>query len=119
MILDFVTGRSSGSQGSCTFVDGATGYTCYTLFVNGHWNGYVSLPYSHPKFGCRERAFIYIKVHGGVTYAAGSHRLGDGNLWLIGFDTWHGWDISNPKSLEWVISETRRLARQLKEMEDV
>lgn len=65
--------------------------------------GYVGVPPDHP---CHERDYseIEVSVHGGLTYAAACQKGGPichtpaseraENLWWIGFDCSHAWDLA-------------------------
>lgn len=70
---------------------------------DGHWNGYVLTPIYIP-----ESATYELNVHGGLTLC----EHGDG-INLYGFDTAHVDDEDNPKSREWVMEETRKLADEI------
>jgi hypothetical protein len=70
--------------------------------VGGGWCGYVGVPEGHPWFGrplC-ELETLDIEVHGGVTYAESCDepichvpREGEGEVWWIGYDCGHGFDV--------------------------
>jgi len=101
------------------------------------WNGYVGIPENHPLYGYnyfqkREEGAPeeLLEVHGGITYSADSLPgfLLDG-LWYFGFDCGHYCDylplilltdrnLTDYKTRSFVEAETRRLARQLKELEE-
>jgi len=101
------------------------------------WNGYVGIPESHPLYGYnyfqkQEKGAPeeLLEVHGGITYSAGNlpGLLPDG-LWYFGFDCGHARDylplllltdrsLTDYKTRAFAEAETRRLARQLKELEE-
>jgi len=100
------------------------------------WNGFVGIPESHPLYGYnyfqkRKKEGApeeLLEVYGGITYSADSlpDFLPDG-LWYFGFDCGHAHDylplilltdrdLTDYKTRAFVESETRRLARRLKEL---
>lgn len=116
---------------------------------SGAWCGYVGVPPGHPWHGksygdalcghdgCYEH-HIDVDVHGGLTYAAPCdgnegegichvpHEGEPADVWWLGFDCAHAWDIS-PRSLKYgppmadevyrdlayVTTEARKLAEQV------
>lgn len=105
------------------------GYLCWMRRPWGTWNAYCTVPRTHPWFGLNYDAELpgsttpeeTIQVHGGLTFAGTWFSEGD---WWFGFDTAHAWDISptSPvmtgavyRDMDYVINETRSLAKQLKE----
>lgn len=61
------------------------------------------------------------KVHGGITYSDGKlpyENGSEGGMWWYGFDTAHHCDADDPKSAEYVEEECRKLAKQLKQVEE-
>lgn len=120
------------------------GYDAVCLFIRGtHRCGYVGIPPKHPlhrvdyckptdvlKDGAKPETAL--KVHGGLTYAAGSKdypiKCSD-NLWWYGFDCAHAGDgmlgimvrltLGKPvRSMDYVIDECEKLADQLKEIQN-
>lgn len=111
------------------------GYRCVVLEGPlGNLNGYVLIrDPNHPLFGKGWDELEDLEVHGGVTYAASDLKthdkqsLGDDKpCWWIGFDTAHYGDFvpeiaftghvqpgAKKRSLEYVIRECRKLARQI------
>jgi hypothetical protein len=94
--------------------------------------GYVGLPSSHPDYG-KHYDDIPVDAYGGLGYAGEWEDQND-RLWYVGFDAGHSWDydfspftssslnpysnmISN-KSLEFIIEETEKLAKQLAERKE-
>jgi len=88
--------------------------------------GYVGLPQEHPDFGKHYDDIEDVEVHGGLTFAGYWQDQAD-DLWYVGFDCGHAWDM-NPfltssddaiprytsnKSLDYVEEETERLAEQM------
>ncbi len=95
------------------WVDATTGLWCL-LHRNtlGAFCGYVGVPKAHPQWGCHYDT-VAVDVHGGLTYSDLEHRHRDAALpahwglhfvrtpdddpsllWLLGFDTGHGDDVS-------------------------
>lgn len=83
----------------------ASGFPCLLRRHSlGHWCGYVGVPKTHICYGLKdtwEGPLGALEVHGGVSYA----KVGDEflnfeallvpkDLWLIGFDMNHAWDIA-------------------------
>lgn len=94
---------------------------------DSHRCGYVRVPDDHPLHGVdwSEADFpeADLEVHGGVTFT-GPHPLTDSGWW-IGFDCAHAGDAFGSegfriegvhRSLEYVIAECEKLARQIKEI---
>lgn len=103
----------------------------------GQLNGYVAIGKTHPLCGkgYDDEIIQKIDVHGGITYCSGGlAAIADdlfGDLWWLGFDTIHAFDIrpfrvsmgrempnlSLPneeyRDLGYVKSETKKLAEQL------
>lgn len=90
--------------------------------------GYVGLPKEHPYFGKHYDDVDDIEVHGGLTFSGRWEEFHD-DLWWLGFDCGHAWDIDTPnvapeypwsfesnKSQEFVEEQTKRLAEQLKKV---
>lgn len=114
--------------------DEATGLPCLIVRSRrGNLCGYVGVSSAHP---CFEKDYNDVPleegVHGGLTYA--DHCCGgichtveageDDNIWWLGFDCLHCWDIapgfddfespdSSYKDIHYVACECRNLARQL------
>lgn len=103
----------------------------YRLHRNtmGNWCGYVGVFHDHPAYG-KGMDFDF-NVHGGVTFSDTVHAWGHGDMWWIGFDTSHGWDLGymsaghvdveympkmTYKDKQYTINECRKLAKQLNEM---
>jgi hypothetical protein len=82
------------------------------------WHGYVEVGRNHPASGMwdDDEHLIQIDVHGGVTYS-GPNPLSrePGTTWRIGFDCNHGRE-DHGLSLQYVVRECTKLARQLYEM---
>jgi len=88
----------------------------------GHWCGYVALPEGHPDWG-KDYDSVNVRVHGSLTFSSrGGQRYWKGkNLWWFGFDCAHAGDLvpayphvgEHYWTLEEVIKETKRLAKQL------
>jgi hypothetical protein len=113
-----------------------SGFECMTkVSVMGIPCGYVGLPKSHPYFGKHydDVDDENIQVHGGLTFSGYWEELAD-NLWYLGFDCGHAWDMDmdysrgqqmgghsiplyhSNKSGEFVEEQTRRLAEQLEKV---
>jgi hypothetical protein len=102
-----------------------------------HWNGYVRIPKNHPCYG-KHYDDIEVEVHGGLSFAdhyfpSYSPPIKDENYYFVGYDTGHAWDrsprimihFSHPRfpdevyrTKEYVIEETTKLAKQLKDIEE-
>jgi len=125
------------------FADKATGLPC--LIVRqpsiGHLCGYVGVTKDHPFFGLGfDDDKVKIDVHGGLTFSNSCQDRNDNqgvchivqegeddDVWWFGFDCGHAWDLA-PKdpypgidphavyrNIEYVKSEIKDLAKQLKE----
>lgn len=87
------------------WTDEETGYPC--LIVRNHWGslcGYVGLSRSHPLYE-KDYDEVDVDVHGGLTYS--NHCQdgpeeevvchvpddGDDDVWWLGFDCGHTWDV--------------------------
>lgn len=96
------------------------------IMQHGWGNGYVAIPEGHPFYG---KDFYYINkfvdVHGDLSFSQYSFEwtevlvrfnidLGDGNYWIIGFDTGHVYIDGPHHDKEWVEQETLRLLEQVK-----
>jgi len=89
---------------------------------HGWGNGYVVIPKGHPYHG-KHYDEIPVEVHGGLTFAEPAKELDwkelgekDKEGWVVGFDTAHyGDSLSSWPKVE-VAKETRRLAKQLKNL---
>jgi len=91
-----------------------------------HLCGYVGLPKWHPCYG-RLYNDIDIEVHGGLTFSEqGDGERQDKDLWWLGFDCAHAWDLVPGmrvdyltteklayRNIEYVKKETEHLAEQL------
>ena len=90
---------------------------------HGWGNGYVIIPKGHPYHG-KSYGDIPVDVHGGLTFAENANALTDWpeitekdkEGWVVGFDTAHYDDSISNWSRIAVIKETRRLAKQLKQL---
>lgn len=125
------------------------GYPCVVLVMPmGYRCGYVGVPKTHPAYG-KDYDELHIDCHGGLTYADDHlYNQDDAETWWLGFDCGHagdGKDIaatrryfpacyeklrkygyynssflgSRPCSLDYAKVHCRRIAEQLKRMEDV
>lgn len=98
----------------------------------GQWCGYVGVYHDHPAYGMgSESDDDHLSCHGGVTFSGKVPEWGHGDLWWIGFDTAHAWDLqpfdfampSDPpvigvyKDKAYTIAECEKLAMQLVQME--
>lgn len=106
---------------------------------NFHWCGYVGVNKEHPFYGkgyndeiddSGKKIYEIFDVHGGITYASNKlHMQPEKDLWWFGFDCSHYGDMSmfgqnNPplneigvyRNKEYVIEETKSLAKQLSEI---
>ena len=92
------------------------------LYGRGQANGYIIIPKGHPWFG-KDYMEIECDVHGGLTFGRYMNpdqiehwsQFTDENLtdtYVYGFDTNHFGDNSVTWSLQHVIEETKRLAKQ-------
>lgn len=75
------------------------------------FNGYIVVPdwcSRIPTDGVSSKA-PRIRCHGGITY---SEVEDDGRHW-IGFDTAHGWETSEERSVDYIENELRSIACQL------
>ena len=89
------------------------GLDCLALQGPFGINGYVGIPENHPDYK-KDYDDVEVDVHGGLTFAdEGDDKLWKKGLWWFGFDTAHA--FSGLWSLESVIMETERLAKQLAE----
>ena len=120
-------GEWQGEPDKKLWLDESTGYPCRIVRHGdlGHLCGYVGVPPDHPAF---ENNYddVDVECHGGLTYDNFSQRV-----WWLGFDCAHFRDISpgralrfsaaesgaSYKTLSYVESECRKLAKQLKELE--
>jgi len=123
------------------------GFPCYLLRQKslGYWCGYVQVPKdsrlfrknyycsSKSELGISklEQAINDISVHGGITFAG--ERKENDDTWYFGFDCGHAGDLvgyifdypqlsdstDTYKTKEFVITECKNLARQLKEIIDL
>jgi hypothetical protein len=123
------------------FIDNVSMYEMfiYRHSTMKHLCGYVKLPESHPLFGISQRdsnVYDSINVHGGVSFTG---TLDTGNNlhvhhetdFLVGFDCAHADDLIPNLSeelvrgdevyrdIDYVVAECIKLARQLKNMEDL
>ena len=69
----------------------------------GTLNGYVAVPLGHPAHGWNTQRCCELEVHGEVTWAG----PGVGDLWVIGFDCGHGFDLQ--PGIEGLFSRMTRL----------
>lgn len=114
-----------------------SGYVCRVARNDlGVWCGYVGIPKNHPAYQ-KKFSDIEVRIHGGLTYSGTDTSQ---NIWWLGFNCGHGWDIipafkneedelktlskislkrgwASYKSIGYAIKETRHLAEQLKEIE--
>jgi len=92
------------------------GFHCQVIQGPFSINGYVAVPKSHPDYE-KDYFDIDVDVHGGLTFGEkgekDSELYPDENLYWLGFDTAHGY--SGNWTLEMVVEETERLAKQLAE----
>jgi hypothetical protein len=125
------------------FTDEDTGLECYICrHERGHLCGYVIIPENHPLYESRDSWDYWkypiddLEVHGDITFAGKYHAIGE---YVIGFDCAHAGDISPYngyedilpgssklryvfkdeiyRDMEYVKGECKRLAKQIKEME--
>lgn len=100
----------------------------------GNLCGYVGVPPGHPCHGMHydevHEKYESIRVHGGLTYSDTRHEWGKDNIWFLGFDTGHAWDLGlHPrmstwgrfddvtyKDMDYVTKECNNLAVQLEEI---
>lgn len=96
-------------------------------------NGYIKIPIRHPWFGLSYDAEgpRDVRVHGGLTYAEDHLLTPEGTIqgWWLGFDTNHIGDLSPSvnglgfagdtyRSMDYVMEELRKLAKQAREAQD-
>lgn len=95
------------------------------------WCGYVRIPYTHPVAN-KSYDDIDVEVHGGLTY--GNDSFPDSNIkdgYWYGFDCGHAGDLYPPniirydipsgdvyRTKEYVKNECKKLAKQLKKLEN-
>jgi len=101
----------------------------------GSWCGYVGVPLGHPiyeiDYNYIEDMYPDLNVHGGLTYSDFRHEWAKDNIWFVGFDTAHAFDINlmnlsfmymykdmTYKDKIWVTNETNALAKQLMDIEE-
>lgn len=126
--------------------DEATGLPCLIVRNRmGAWCGYAGVSREHPLFGKNDEEYV-LNCHGGITFAGhcrpdaeedGICHLvepgEDDNVWWLGFDCAHAWDLSpglaareeqmgfprDPtdiyRDMAYVQDQVRQLAQQLKE----
>mgnify|MGYP001616638723 CR=1 FL=1 len=111
-------------------------FSCFILRnYLGSWCGYVGVPSNHPYYE-KDYNNLDIDVHGGLTYAGSCnesicHIPEEGmpdDVWWLGFDTGHYMDICPSinltfgdgvyRDMEYMISETKKLAEQLAEVKE-
>lgn len=100
----------------------------------GYLCGYVGVDKEHPLFGKDWHHGVNLNAHGGINF---SDFIGESNLWWFGFDCGHTYDCSpydsifnfvietfkstkskstkSYKTLEYVMNECTKLAKQLSE----
>jgi len=120
------------------FTDEETGYPCLIVRHNtlGHLCGYVGVDSQHPCFQ-KDYDSVDVNVHGGLTFADKCqdnghicHKVEEGeddNVWWLGFDCAHSgdkcpyasyeFDFDTYKNFDYVKSEIKSLAKQLKELQ--
>src|SRR5688500_11366233 len=92
----------------------------------GSWCGYVGVPLGHPIHEIHyyeiEGKYPDLSVYGGLTYSDFRHEWSKDNIWFVGFDTAHAFDINlmnidmhiykdaTYKDKIWVTNETNMLA---------
>ncbi len=123
------------------FFDNVSGYDIFIYRHSRmkHLCGYVKLPESHPLFGINHMdsdVYDKIDVHGGVTFSDTLNTRHNLDVhydtdFLVGFDCAHAGDFVPELSeelvrgnevyrdIDYVVAECIKLARQLKEMEDL
>ena len=87
-----------------------------------HWvNGYVGVTKESPYFGLdyydenitpTQKIINDINVHGGLTFAGTFNDEKD--IWYFGFDTNHYDDDATVQNRDYVFSQIKKLAKQLK-----
>lgn len=112
--------------------------------VLDNWRGYVQVPEDHPirlfdldpqGWDDTNPKYIKFSVHGGVTWASAGNLIycPDKDVYRIGFDCAHAWDISpkytslfpgHPCDVQWrdieyVRAETNSLAEQISKIKMV
>lgn len=79
-------------------------------------NGYVAVPKGHPDYA-KGYDDVDVEIHGGLTFAEKGEK--DSELWPNEETWWFGFDTAHAHSGVWsieqVIEETERLAKQLVE----
>jgi hypothetical protein len=107
-----------------------SGFECMTkVSLMGIPCGYVGLDKSHPYYGKHYDDIQDIEVHGGLTFSGNLHEM-PGDLWWLGFDCGHAFDLSwglqppwgfpkfeSNKSDQFVEEQTKRLAEQLEKIQ--
>ena len=115
-----------------SWADERTGLPCLIRRNSmGVWCGYVGVPPGHPAF---EQGYddVDVDVHGGLTFAdpidtAKNHPEFATELWWLGFDCGHAWDLmpglvkyqlsvstdDKYRDVDFVRAETTSLAQQL------
>lgn len=87
---------------------------------DGHVNGYIALPNTHPWFGRELQAFreLNLDLHFGITYTK-LHEDEGLQAYIVGFDTASGYrpniQVGNPEryfTFAWVMAQTQLLASQ-------
>jgi hypothetical protein len=112
------------------WVDAATGLHCYVKRhpEMGHLCGYVGVPPSHPTYKLNYDK-LTLSAHGGITHANSIEDSPMPDLWWIGFDCAHAFDLSpglanaftrykptgKYRDMEYVTRECTLLASQLKD----
>lgn len=99
---DWPRGQWDNEPDSIEWEDEETHLPCLIVRVSTHGGlcGYVGIDSSHPYFNMNSNEIDDINVHGRVTFS--NKIIGNNDIWWVGFDCAHAWDIclalSNIKS---------------------
>jgi hypothetical protein len=100
-------GPWDGEPDKISWTDEATDLPCIMVRNDmGSWCGYVAVEPGHPAHG-KYYDDVEVDVHGGLTFCASCNETGPiersvchvpepgkpGNVWWLGFDTAHAWDV--------------------------
>ena len=82
---------------------------------NKYYCGYVKVPFWHPAYKVNYNN-LDIQCHGGLSYSDEKLIGVNGIGWWIGFDCAHAEDTYNPKDINFVVKECKKISDQLMEM---
>lgn len=110
-------GEWDGEPDKVQWTDASTGLVCLAKRhpTSGNWCGYVGVAESHPWHGkSYNDEGVDVDVHGGLTFAGECQEgppeqtichvpaLGEAdNLWWLGFDCHHAWDLAPGMAAYW------------------